>query len=269
MSFRFHLDIDAEVGNFDLLSTPSLLITNPENQPTSNILYWDQTKKFVSYGPSTGAIGATGATGIQGNIGATGATGIQGNVGATGATGATGIQGNVGATGATGATSTLNNVLTAGNTTSLMALFKDNLTTPTITNTISHNGMSSNSNINLTATNDHITLTAGSGNITLSGGLDISISAHENFTLTSVTSLTITCPQGIYLNSPVGIGTASPNANAMLDIVSTTKAFLPPRMTSGEKSAIPSPSPGMVIYDISLNKLCVRGLTAWQTITST
>jgi len=48
---------------------------------------------------NTGPVGATGATGIQGNIGATGATGIQGNVGATGATG---IQGNVGATGATG-----------------------------------------------------------------------------------------------------------------------------------------------------------------------
>ena len=48
---------------------------------------------------NTGPVGATGATGIQGNIGATGATGIQGNIGATGATG---IQGNIGATGATG-----------------------------------------------------------------------------------------------------------------------------------------------------------------------
>jgi hypothetical protein len=56
-------------------------------------------------------VGATGATGLQGNVGATGATGLQGNVGATGpqgnvgatgATGATGLQGNVGATGATG-----------------------------------------------------------------------------------------------------------------------------------------------------------------------
>ncbi|PGP54825.1 collagen-like repeat preface domain-containing protein, partial [Bacillus cereus] len=51
---------------------------------------------------NTGATGATGPQGAQGNTGATGPQGVQGNTGATGATGPQGAQGNTGATGATG-----------------------------------------------------------------------------------------------------------------------------------------------------------------------
>ena len=52
----------------------------------------------------TGAIGPTGAQGAQGETGATGPTGAQGAKGETGATGPTGAQGAKGETGATGAT---------------------------------------------------------------------------------------------------------------------------------------------------------------------
>jgi len=65
----------------------------------------------------------------------------------------------------------------------------------------------------------------------------------------------------------VGIGTTAPNDNAILDTVSTTKAFMPPRMTTTQKAAIPSPTAGMVVYDSTLNKLCVY-TTAWETLTS-
>lgn len=65
----------------------------------------------------------------------------------------------------------------------------------------------------------------------------------------------------------VGIGTTSPNANAILDITSTTKAFMPPRMTTTEKNAIASPTNGMVIFDSTLGKLCVYS-GGWQTVTS-
>lgn len=68
-------------------------------------------------------------------------------------------------------------------------------------------------------------------------------------------------------NGCLAIGTVAPNANAILDVVSTTKAFMPPRMTTGQKNAIPSPTAGMVVYDSTLNKLCVY-TTAWETITS-
>jgi len=46
----------------------------------------------------------------------------------------------------------------------------------------------------------------------------------------------------------VGIGTSSPNSLAILDASSTTKGFLPPRMTHAQKTAIVSPPQGLMIY---------------------
>jgi len=60
---------------------------------------------------------------------------------------------------------------------------------------------------------------------------------------------------------------AMPVASAMLDIVSTTSGFLPPRMTTAQKNAIATPAAGLMVYDSTLNKLCVY-TTAWETITS-
>lgn len=68
-------------------------------------------------------------------------------------------------------------------------------------------------------------------------------------------------------NSNVGIGVTFPNTNAILDVVSTTKAFMPPRMTNTQKAAIASPTAGMVVFDLTLMKLCVYS-TAWETLTS-
>jgi hypothetical protein len=69
-------------------------------------------------------------------------------------------------------------------------------------------------------------------------------------------------------NGNVGIGTNAPNASAVLQADSTTKGFLPPRMTTAEKNAIATPAAGLMVYDTTLNKLCVRTATAWETITS-
>lgn len=65
----------------------------------------------------------------------------------------------------------------------------------------------------------------------------------------------------------VVIGNTTGNSNAILDVQSTTKAFMPPRMTTAQKNAITSPTAGMVVYDTTLNKLCVY-TTAWETVTS-
>ena len=40
------------------------------------------------------------------------------------------------------------------------------------------------------------------------------------------------------LYAQVGIGTATPDASAKLDVSSTTSGFLPPRMTYAQKTAI-------------------------------
>ena len=46
----------------------------------------------------------------------------------------------------------------------------------------------------------------------------------------------------------VGIGTASPDASAALEITSTTKGLLPPRMTAFQRDAIANPAQGLMIY---------------------
>ena len=46
----------------------------------------------------------------------------------------------------------------------------------------------------------------------------------------------------------VGIGTTNPDASAELDITSTTRGLLVPRMTADQRDAITSPSQGLIIF---------------------
>ena len=61
--------------------------------------------------------------------------------------------------------------------------------------------------------------------------------------------------------------TPSAEASAILALQSTSRGFLPPKMTTVQKTAITTPSAGLMVYDTTLNKLCVF-TTAWETITS-
>ena len=53
----------------------------------------------------------------------------------------------------------------------------------------------------------------------------------------------------------IGIGTTTPHASSALDVSSTLKGFLPPRMTTAERDNISSPAAGLCIYNTSLNCL--------------
>jgi len=46
----------------------------------------------------------------------------------------------------------------------------------------------------------------------------------------------------------IGIGTINPHPSAILDVESTTKAFLPPRMTANERELIVDPAVGLITY---------------------
>jgi hypothetical protein len=74
---------------------------------------------------------------------------------------------------------------------------------------------------------------------------------------------------GITARFPMNVGSTSlPTSSAVLQVTSTTQGFLPPRMTTAEKNAIGTPAAGLMVYDTTLNKLCVRTAAAWETITS-
>ncbi len=62
----------------------------------------------------------------------------------------------------------------------------------------------------------------------------------------------------------VGIGTPTPAASALLDVSSTTKGFLPPRLTTAQRDAIGSPATGLVLYNATTNKLNTWNGTAWD-----
>lgn len=63
-------------------------------------------------------------------------------------------------------------------------------------------------------------------------------------------------------------GFSNNDVSAAFQIDGTNRGFLPPRVTSVEKNAIATPAAGLVVYDTTLNKLCVRTAAAWETITS-
>jgi hypothetical protein len=52
----------------------------------------------------------------------------------------------------------------------------------------------------------------------------------------------------LHTNAQTGIGTTTPDASAKLDVSSTSKGFLPPRMTSSQRTSIPSPASGLMVY---------------------
>ena len=120
--------------------------------------------------------------------------------------------------------------------------------------------------------NSSITLTALRGNVligtTTDSGfkLDVVGTARISGAVTLTSSLTVT--SAMAAGSSLAVGTFSAAvASAQMEIVSTTRGFLPPKMTTTQKNAIASPSSGLVVYDTTLGKLCVFS-TTWETITS-
>ncbi|MDO7849816.1 glycine-rich protein [Hymenobacter sp. M29] len=61
----------------------------------------------------------------------------------------------------------------------------------------------------------------------------------------------------------VGIGTTTPAASAALDVSSTSKGLLPPRLSQAQRDAIASPAAGLTIYNTSTGVLNTWDGTKW------
>ncbi len=64
----------------------------------------------------------------------------------------------------------------------------------------------------------------------------------------------------------VGIGTNTPAASAQLEVSSTSKGFLPPRMTTTERNTIASPSAGLIIYNTTANSIQLYNGSGWLSL---
>lgn len=62
------------------------------------------------------------------------------------------------------------------------------------------------------------------------------------------------------------IGTTTPHASAALDLTSTTRGLLVPRMTKAQRNAIPSPAVGLLIYNTEQNCIEFRRNDGWYNV---
>ena len=70
-----------------------------------------------------------------------------------------------------------------------------------------------------------------------------------------------------YGTGGVAIGQASaPDASSILELESTTKGLLLPRLTTAQVGSVSSPADGLVVYDADVDALKVRANGAWVTV---
>lgn len=70
-------------------------------------------------------------------------------------------------------------------------------------------------------------------------------------------------PVSVFSQAGINADGSAPNGSAMLDVKSTDKGFLPPRMTTAQRNAIASPVEGLVIYNTVEKALNVYNGTSW------
>lgn len=63
------------------------------------------------------------------------------------------------------------------------------------------------------------------------------------------------CLFGSVLYAQVGIGTSNPDSKSILDISSTSKGLLIPRLTTAQRDLISSPTNGLLIFNTDLKKI--------------
>ncbi|PAM92765.1 hypothetical protein B4N84_21785 [Flavobacterium sp. IR1] len=79
----------------------------------------------------------------------------------------------------------------------------------------------------------------------------------KNFTLAVALLITFS------VQSQIGMGTPNPDPSAVLELSSTQKGFLPPRLTTLQRNAIVQPAEGLTIYNTNKNCLEWYNKSGW------
>lgn len=137
-----------------------------------------------------------------------------------------------------------------------------------------------NADINSAAAIAITKLTVGTANQVL--GTNAGASANEFKTLTAtanqvsvthgVGTVTFATPQDIGTASAVQFGSltlgGALDSSSILSLTSTTKGFLPPKMTTTQRNAISSPTDGLVVFDSTLAQLYLRTGGTWTPLST-
>lgn len=70
------------------------------------------------------------------------------------------------------------------------------------------------------------------------------------------------------MGSTLIVGGTTPNASAAMQVDSTNQGFLPPRMTTAQRTSITTPADGLQVYDSDLDEMYVRANGAWASLQS-
>jgi hypothetical protein len=85
----------------------------------------------------------------------------------------------------------------------------------------------------------------------------VQLGSSSNFTVDGNTT---------YNRFELAVGGLSSIPSAVLSLTSTTRGFLPPRMTTTQKNAISTPASGLQVYDTTLNQMSYYNGTTWVNI---
>lgn len=132
----------------------------------------------------------------------------------------------------------------------------------------------------LLGTIDQISVTSGVGTTTLSLPQDIATTSSPSFTTviasdTDVGAVFFGGPQkeidsdveNLFwddANDVLNIGTSTSVTNTILNLDSTSKALLVPRLTTAQKNAISPSASGMVLYDTDIEELQYYSSSSWK-----
>ena len=102
--------------------------------------------------------------------------------------------------------------------------------------------------------------------VALGGGTAVTSVNGETGALTNYakTNVSNSFSAGQTIIGTLAIGTSSPSASAILQADSTSQGFMPPRMTSAQRSAITSPATGLCVFDTDYRAPCFWDGVAWR-----
>ena len=80
-----------------------------------------------------------------------------------------------------------------------------------------------------------------------------------------ITILQLSCGM-LFSQAAINTDGSAPDNSAMLDVKSTTKGFLPPRMNASQMNAIISPQEGLVVYNTTIKSLCWFNGSSWDIV---